>query len=442
MTIEEIATEFKRYSEYQDSGVEWLGEIPKHWEARRVKTIFRLVAEPAGKDNGYELLSVYTDIGVKPRKELEERGNKASTTDGYWLVRKGDVIVNKLLAWMGAIGISKYEGVTSPAYDILRPVVNVNGDFYHSLFRTPTCISELKKHSRGIMEMRLRLYFDKFGDVVVPYPPIEEQNAIANFLDKKCTKIDKVIAQKQKMIALLKERKQILIQNAVTKGLDPNVEMKDSGVEWIGEIPGHWEVKKLKHLIKGNLKYGANESGVEYDKDLPRYIRITDFSQDGKLNEDKKLSLLWNDGKDYLLQDGDILFARSGATVGKSYQFKSAMSTEEYFAFAGYLIKATPDNNKILSDFLMYYTVSGSFESWKSFIFNKATIENIGADKYSQLLLTVPSTKEQNEIVTYLITQSIKIDKAIKLQERQIERLKEYKSVLIEGAVTGKIKVY
>jgi type I restriction enzyme S subunit len=200
----------------RDSGMEWIGEIPAHWEMNRVKNIFRLVIEPSEKNNNHELLSIYTDIGVKPRKELEEKGNKASTTDGYWLVKKGDFIVNKLLAWMGAIGLSEYEGVTSPAYDILRPIKPVEGYFYHYFFRTKACSSELKKYSRGIMEMRLRLYFDKFGAVEVPYPPKKEQTAIVAHIEIESAKIDQAINLQQQQIDKLKEYKATLINSAVT----------------------------------------------------------------------------------------------------------------------------------------------------------------------------------------------------------------------------------
>ncbi|WP_230466724.1 restriction endonuclease subunit S [Faecalibacter macacae] len=198
------------------SGVAWIGEIPAHWEVKKVKEIFKLIIEPAPIGNDYELLSVYTDIGVKPRKELEEKGNKASTTDGYWIVRKGDIIVNKLLAWMGAIGISNYNGVTSPAYDILRNKVPIIGLYYHNLFRMKSTSTELKRHSRGIMEMRLRLYFEKFGQILVPYPPLDEQEQIVAYLDEVTGKIDEAIAQKQEQITKLKEYKQSLINDVVT----------------------------------------------------------------------------------------------------------------------------------------------------------------------------------------------------------------------------------
>ena len=199
-----------------DSGYEWLGEIPAHWKLLRVKNIFNLVMEPSEINNSHELLSVYTDIGVKPRRELEERGNKASTTDGYWIVKKGDIVVNKLLAWMGAIGLSNYDGVTSPAYDILRPNRPIEGMFYHLLFRSSFCSTELKKHSRGIMDMRLRLYFDRFGVIEVPYPPLEEQTKIISFIERQFSKVDSLIDLQQSQIEKLKEYKTTLINSAVT----------------------------------------------------------------------------------------------------------------------------------------------------------------------------------------------------------------------------------
>jgi len=209
----------------KDSGVDWIGEIPAHWETKKVKNIFRMVMEPSEKNNDHELLSVYTDIGVKPRRELEERGNKASTTDGYWFVKKGDIVVNKLLAWMGAIGLSEYDGVTSPAYDILRPQLPINGYFYHYLFRSSFCSAELKRHSRGIMDMRLRLYFDKFGVVEVPYPPVSEQDEIIRSLGFQMQELDKGINHLHLQIEKLKEYKTTLINSAVTGKIRVTPEM-------------------------------------------------------------------------------------------------------------------------------------------------------------------------------------------------------------------------
>ena len=207
------------------SGVEWIGEIPAQWEMMKSKYLFRLVTEPAPRNHDYELLSIYTDIGVKPRKELEEKGNRATTTDGYWLVKKGDFIVNKLLAWMGAIGLSNYEGVTSPAYDILRKIRPLNERFYEYLFRCGLYFTEFKKRSRGIMDVRLRLYFDQFGQIPLVFPPVDEQDKIASFLDRKTVYIDELTSEEQRKIELLKEYRQSLISEVVTGKIDVRSEV-------------------------------------------------------------------------------------------------------------------------------------------------------------------------------------------------------------------------
>lgn len=209
----------------KSSNIEWIGDIPEHWELRKVKHLFELVMEASEKNNVHELLSIYAAIGVKPRKELEEKGNKASTTDGYWLVKKGDFIVNKLLAWMGAIGLSEYEGVTSPAYDILRPKCDMAPYFYHYLFRTKQCSAELKKHSRGIMDVRLRLYFDKFGAIYVPYPPASEQKEIISYINRHTQKLVQAEQLFQQQIEKLKEYKTTLINSAVTGKIKITPEM-------------------------------------------------------------------------------------------------------------------------------------------------------------------------------------------------------------------------
>ncbi|MDW7726427.1 MAG: restriction endonuclease subunit S [Candidatus Methanoperedens sp.] len=208
---------------------------------------------------------------------------------------------------------------------------------------------------------------------------------------------------------------------------------KDSGVEWLGEVPEHWKLKKLKYLVTGFLKYGANESAELEDTNLPRYIRITDFGDNGKLKQDTFKSLPLEIAKYYLLENGDILFARSGATVGKTFQFKNH---EKSACFAGYLIKASPDEKKILSDYLYLFTKSNSYEMWKNNIFIQATIQNIGADKYNSLTLSVPPLPEQRAIAALLDRETGRIDTLIEKKERQVELLQEKRAALISHAVT------
>ena len=202
------------------SGIPWLGDIPRHWEVGRTKTVFRLRTEKSGLDHGMELLSIYTHIGVRPRRDLEQKGNKASTTDNYWIVRKGDLIVNKLLAWMGAVGSSDYEGVTSPAYDILMPIRPLCSDYYHHLFRTKLYLQLFKQRSRGIMDMRLRLYFDQLGQIPVPIPPVEEQAAIVAFYDKETAGLTATVSRLEREIELLREYRTCLVSDVVTGKLD------------------------------------------------------------------------------------------------------------------------------------------------------------------------------------------------------------------------------
>jgi type I restriction enzyme S subunit len=202
------------------SGVEWLGSIPAAWSIHRTKNLFRLRTQKSGDSHGLELLSIYTHIGVRPRKDLEERGNKATTTDDYWIVMKGDIIVNKLLAWMGAVGVSSYDGVTSPAYDILMPIRKLVPDFYHHLFRTKLYLQQFKQRSRGIMDMRLRLYFDQLGQIPLVVPPLEEQSAIVEFYIDATADLDQTIGIAQREISLLREYRTRLIADVATGKLD------------------------------------------------------------------------------------------------------------------------------------------------------------------------------------------------------------------------------
>jgi type I restriction enzyme S subunit len=421
MELVEEKAKFQRYAAYKDSGVEWLGKIPADWFGTRVKNVFRLVIEPAPKNNNYELLSVYTGIGVKPRRELEERGNKASTTDGYWLVQKGDVVVNKLLAWMGAIGVSEYDGVTSPAYDILRARKTINSTYFHYLFRNPNCLAELKKHSRGIMDMRLRLYFDKFGDIIIPFPSYETQNKIVCFLNDKTAKIDKAIALKEKLIALLKERKQIMIQNAVTKGLDPNVKMKDSGVDWIGEIPEHWEVKNLRYAFKFLNHRRIPLSAIERETmqgEYPYYgaSGIIDYVDNYIFNE--KTILIAEDGANLLSKSTPLAFVAEG----KYWVNNHAHILQP--KFEGFLYWA-----ELLS--LIDYTV----------FISGAAQPKLSRDSLGGVKVIVPPKSEIEQLVKLIRKVNNKFSRTFKLQSTQINKLKEYKATLIDSAVTGKIKV-
>lgn len=210
-------------------------------------------------------------------------------------------------------------------------------------------------------------------------------------------------------------------------------EYKDSGIEWIGDIPREWRSSRLKFLLRRKLEYGANEAAEEENYQNPRYIRITDFGSNGQLRADTFKSLPPSIALDYLLDEGDVLFARSGATVGKTFLFKGY---EGRACFAGYLIRASADRDKLRSEFLYYITQSNFYENWKKSIFIQATIQNIGADKYQNLHLAFPSIQEQSTIVSFLDHKTRQIDELIAKKERLIELLKEERSAVINRAVT------
>lgn len=345
----------ERYDSYKDSGSKWLGEIPSHWDVKRLGSYFT-ERRVKVSDKEYEPLSV-TKLGVFPQWE-----NVAKTNDGdnRKLVRKGDFVINSRSDRKGSSGVSDRDGSVSLINIVLKPRKTIIASYTNYLLKSYKFVEEYYRNGRGIVADLWTTRFDEMKMIKVAIPSIKEQETIAKYLDNITSKIDEAIVQQQKMIDLLNERKQIIINNAVTKGLDPNVKMKDSGVEWIGEILEHWVVKKMKYLLVEKLMYGANESAESEDESYPRYIRITDIDEDGCLRPDTFRSLRLSIAEPYLLRKGDVLFARSGATAGKTYLFNEEIRA----CFAGYLIKARLKTS-IKSEFLNYYTKSGYMKTGK-----------------------------------------------------------------------------
>lgn len=258
---------YKAYPEYKDSGVEWLGEVPNHWKTVSISRLFSRI-----KRTGYtekELLSVYRDYGVIPKSSRDDNNNKPSEDlSPYQLVEPNDLVMNKMKAWQGSIAISEYEGIVSPAYFVYKPN-NVLFElayprYVHYLLRNPIYVTQYLSRSKGIRVNQWDLDPDEFRNIELLLPDKTEQEKIYSFLDHETAKIDNLIEKQQQLIELLKEKRQAVISHAVTKGLNPDVPMKDSGVEWLGEVPDHWELVPLKYLCnfsgggtptKDNLSY-------------------------------------------------------------------------------------------------------------------------------------------------------------------------------------------
>ena len=438
-----------RYDKYKDSGIAWIGEIPEHWNLALVKSIFNRRTKKNNPILTEERLSLSIEKGVTLYSEKTTNLDRFKEDfTQYQIAYPNDIVLNSMNMIVGAIGISHYLGCVSPVYYVIAPKdKNINVNYYGYLlnnFRIRNLYHALGEGiyaiDRGegrINTCRLKVSYDKFGSIIVPIPSINEQLSIATYLDQKCSEIDELIILQEEMITKLQSYKQSVITEAVTKGLDKNVPLKDSGIEWIGEIPEHWICTVFKKFLSEPMQYGANEPAEECNYNDPRYIRITDIKDDGTLRDDTFKSLPLEKAKEYMLTKGDLLFARSGATVGKTFLYK-----EDYAAcFAGYLIKARCNKNELLPNFVFYYTLSNVYQNWKNSIFIQSTIQNIGADKYSVMPIIIPPLSEQQSIADYLDRKCSEIDELISIKQQKIEKLKDYKKSLIFECVTGKRKV-
>ncbi|MBK7782460.1 MAG: restriction endonuclease subunit S [Ardenticatenia bacterium] len=432
---------FKRYPAYKDSGVEWLGEVPVGWEVlslKRVASIKYGLGEPP--QLLAEGLPFIRATNVTRGRIVDRNLQFVDPDDVPWnrepALRAGDIIVVRSGAYTGdsAIIPAQYDGAIA-GYDMV-----VRGRTCQPDFLAWTLLSryvlEAQIELASLRAAQPHLNAEELGSVVLLRPSDSEQRAIATYLDRETARIDALVAKKQRLIELLLEQRTALITRAVTKGLDPKVPMKDSGVEWLGEIPVGWDVKRLKFILAAPLKYGANESADLDDPDLPRYVRITDIDESDGLRDETFKSLPVEIASEYMLREGDLLFARSGATAGKTFLYRSSWGE---CAYAGYLIRARIDTTRDCPEFIRYFTASSSYWLWLSSVFIQATIQNVSSERYASLRLPLPLLSEQRAIATHLDRETARIDALGAKVRNAITHLKELRTALISAAVTGKI---
>ncbi len=436
-----------KYKDYKDSGIEWLGNIPSEWNTLRIKYLFNEINERTTSGNE-ELLSVSKYTGVKKKSDKVNEGElltNAESLEGYKQVSKGDLVSNIMLAWNGSLGFSAFDGITSPAYSIYRLLNNNVEQYFDYLLRTDLYKSEFKRRSSGVIESRLRLYSEVFFDITSIVPSLQEQTAIANFLDKKTAQIDEAIAIKQKQIELLKERKQIIIQQAVTQGLDPDVPMRDSGVDWIREIPKHWIVIRLKFLLT-YFKGFAFKSDDFSDKGIP-IVKASNIKQHVVKNIQSYIQTT-NQRVEFeksRLKTGDIVISTVGSKpniIESSVGQLCSIGTEFNGAYLNQNTVCMRPHKALNKRFLKYFFASiyvrNLFDSKALWIANQAYLE---IDEILDIVIALPHIDEQTLIANYLDQQTDEFSQVIKIQQTQIQNLKEYKTTLINSAVTGKIKV-
>lgn len=438
----EINRTFEKYPAYKDSGSYWSGQIPKEWNALPIRAIFE---ERNEKNDGPKtdfILSVTKDRGVIPYDEKGAIGNnKSEEIERYKLVYPNDFVINKMNVVIGSLGMSKYFGAFSQVYLVYKPKTSqINIEYYSYIFSNPTFYKSLIKFCTGIMELRESLNKSDFKKIILPFPNFESQTSIVNFLDDKTSKIDTAIGQKEQMIALLKERKQIIIQNAVTKGLDPNAKMKDSGVEWIGVIPEGWEISKLRYYIE--ILSGYAFPSKSFANEGVRLLRGINVGVD-EIRWDESVS--WPNNKleglsSYFLDIDDIIIGMDRPLIGKGMRV-AKIEKKDLPCLLLQRVTRVRAIKGLKQEYLILILQNQDFINYFLPILSGVSVPHISPNQIQSYPICLPSLLEQSIILKYLKNENNKIDRAITLQQSQIEKLKEYKATLIDGAVTGKIIV-
>lgn len=430
--------DFPKYESYKDSGVEWLGEIPQHWEFKNIRAVTELKSERNRPD--LPVLSVYREYGVLLKDSRDDNHNATSLDiSNYKVVKAGDLVVNKMKAWQGSMGVSQYEGIVSPAYIICRVDSDkVEPKFLHYLLRSKLYIGIYNALSYGVRVGQWDMHYEDFKKIPLFLPSVEEQKRIVEFIDRKTSEIDQAIAQKQRLIELLQEQKAILINQAVTKGLDPNVPMCDSGVEWIGEIPEHWSTAKIKHIAK--FVSGGTPSKENTDfwdgnilwvspKDMKQ--RYIDDSEDKITQKALQQSTL------QLLNAGTVLVVVRGMILAR----KVPIALTRVPTTINQDIKALVISDICFPEYLLF-TLEG-VNSDLSILLEESGhgTKTFPTEKLGNFVLPIPPKNEQVEIINSFKEKEMQIDSFIETTISQISLLEELKRIAISNAVTGKTKV-
>ena len=439
----------KQYDNYKNSGVEWLGEIPEHWEVKKMKFIGNIYAGINGK-KGDDFSKEYSD-GIKSFIPFTNICNNIKIDDNQYQyvkisenenqnrVKKNDILFLMSSETLDDIAKNSiYLGENTELYlnsfckGFRISKHNVNAEFVNYLFLSTTYRNYFSLVGRGFTRINLKQEF--INDAYALLPKLKEQTAIANFLDNKTTKIDQAIAIKQQQIALLQERRQILIHKAVTRGLNENVKLKDSGVEWIGEIPEHWEVKALKYctnIFRGKFTHRPRNDERLYDGNYP-FFQTGDVARAGKFLLEYRQTL-----NEFGLRVS-TLFPKGTIVMTIAANIGDIAILDIDACFPDSIVGFEP-MNYLERGFLYNSLLVMKVQFMSSTI--KNTQMNLNVDRIGTNAIVIPSIEEQKQIVEFIETATTKIATAISLKEQEIEKLKEYKMSLIDGVVTGKVRV-
>jgi type I restriction enzyme S subunit len=418
--------------------LKWIGKIPKEWELLKARFIFRQRNEKGNKNP--VLLAATQKFGMIPQSDVEGVVQVKEETDlqQFKTVHKNDYVIS-LRSFQGGFEYSLYEGVCSPAYQVFYAVKGLSKSYYKILFKSDGFIEKMNSLTVGIREGKNILYKD-FAASYLPIPPIKVQNDISSFLDSKCAKIDEYLSRQQQVIEKLKEYKQSVITETVTKGLDPDVPMKDSGVEWIGRIPNEWEIGKTLYALKMPITDGPHETPNLYDEGIP-FVSAEAVSS-GKIDFEHIRGFISRDYyneccRKYKPQKKDIYMVKSGATTGRV----ALVDTDAIFTIWSPLAVFRVRDDRMFYKFLYYFLQSEAYQKQVITKWSYGTQQNIGMRVLEKIVICYPPICEQRQIASYLDTKCAAIDAAIKRKQELIDKMTEYKKSLIYEAVTGKMEV-
>ena len=415
----------KRYEKYKNSGVDWIGEIPELWDCKRLGVYFTERREKVS-DKDYAPLSV-TKNGVVPQLDSAAKSNDG---DNRKLVKNGDFVINSRSDRKGSSGLSNLDGSVSLINIVMKPR-NIEGKFSQYLLKSRAFVEEFYRNGHGIVADLWTTRFDEMKFINIAIPSFSEQQTIALFLDEKTAKIDQTISIKEKEILLLKERRQILIQKAVTKGLNPNVKLKNSGVDWIGEIPEHWEVLPGFNVYKENK---TNNIGMK-----EKVVLSLSYGNIVIKPEEKLVGLVPESFETYqIVKPGDIIIRCMDLQNDKT-SLRTGIAVNDGIITNAYLNLNIINGNN--SNY--YYNFLHTLDTTKViYKFGKGLRQNLSYVDFKRMQIIVPPKIEQDEIANHIEKLKLKIAKAISLKEQEIEKLKEYKTVLVDNVVTGKVKIF
>jgi type I restriction enzyme S subunit len=383
-------------------------------------------------------LSVYRDYGVIPKDSRDDNHNKVSEdTSNYKLVEPGDFVLNKMKGWSGSLGVSDYRGIVSPSYTVLEPGKKIHNKYFHYLLRSESFRQMYESLSYGVRIGQWELRYHDFKQIPSLYPPIEEQKLISLYLDKKTEQIDSLIEKIQKKIELLKEQRTSLINQCVTKGLDPNVEMKDSGVEWIGEIPKHWSLKKITHVtnMMGSGTTPKSDNKEYYEDGNINWLVTGDLNDDYVFQTSNKITQKALDELSSLkiYPENSLLIAMYGATIGKLGVLKTETTVNQATCVLNF-----DDSNSV--DF-WFYVFLGNRNYLVSLGYGGGQ-PNISQDVIKGLRFPSPPTLDEQSLIANGIRSTLSNhDRIIQVENTRIKLLKEYRQSLISSVVTGKVRV-